>query len=331
MKSYSVICFFLSLAMILFPLVSVEKATDVFKKEFAITEESETTEKSEETETENSTVKVMNVSSKNITEMSLEDYLIGVVAAEINPAYHEEAIKAQVVAAHTKLEYTKLHKTDNLADADITDSAATHQGFLTDDEQEEKWGENYKTYREKLEKCVEEVMNVIIVYDNEPINAVFHAISNGQTENATDVWGGEYPYLVSVQSVGDKLSPAYKSEVTVTNDDFKKKVTENGAKLGDEPSKWVEKITNTDTGMVKEIIIGGKSFKGTEIRTLFDLKSSTFAVKYNDENFIFTVCGYGHGVGMSQYGANYMAQQGLSYEQILSHYYTNAKCEIRNA
>ena len=325
MKSYSVICFFLSLAMILFPLVSVEKATDVFKKEFAITEESETTEKSEEPETKNSTVKVMNASSKNITEMSLEDYLIGVVAAEINPAYHEEAIKAQVVAAHTKLEYTKLHSTPE--NAHITDSSASHQGYLNEEQQKEKWGENYNTYYEKIKKCVEEVMNVIIVYDNEPINAVFHAISNGLTENATDVWGGEYPYLVSVQSVGDKLSPAYKSEVTVTSDDFKKKVTENGAKLGDEPSKWVEKITNTDTGMVKEIIIGGKSFKGTEIRTLFDLKSSTFTIKYDNENFIFTVCGYGHGVGMSQYGANYMAQQGLSYEQILSHYYTNAKCE----
>ena len=329
MKSYGVICFFLSLAMILFPLVSVEKATDVFKKEFAITEETETTEKSENIETENSTVKVMNANSKNITEVSLKEYLIGVVAAEINPAYHEEAIKAQVIAAHTKLEYTKFHNTPE--NAHITDSPASHQGYLTDNEQKEKWGENYKTYYEKIKKCVEEVMNVIIVYENKPINAVFHAISNGQTENATDVWGGEYPYLVSVQSVGDKLSPAYKSETTVKSDSFKKKVNENGATLEENPEKWVKKITYTDTGMVKEIIIGDKSFKGTEIRTLFDLKSSTFAVKYDDGSFIFTVCGYGHGVGMSQYGANYMAQQGFSYEQILEHYYQNSKCVIRNA
>ncbi len=326
MKSYTVICFFLSLAMILFPLVSVEKATDVISREFFAEEETETAEE-EPTENVNSTVKVMNASSKNITEMSLREYLIGVVAAEVNPAYHEEAIKAQIVAAHTKLEYTKLHKTDNLEDADITDSAATHQGYLTDDEQKEKWGENYKTYREKLEKCVDAVINVILVYENEPINAVFHAISNGQTENATDVWGGNYPYLVSVQSAGDKLSPAYKSEVTVTSDEFKKKMTENGASLGDEPTKWVEKITNTDTGMVKEIIIGGKSFKGTEIRSIFGLKSSTFAVKYNDGNFVFSVCGYGHGVGMSQYGADYMARQGFSYDEILGHYYTNTKMQ----
>ena len=128
MKSYTVICFFLSLAMILFPLVSVEKATDVFQKEFLVTEESQTT-KQEETKNENSTVKVMNANSKNISEMSIEEYLIGVIAEEVYAAYHEEAIKAQIIAAHTKLEYTKTHKNIDLAEADITDSASTHQGF----------------------------------------------------------------------------------------------------------------------------------------------------------------------------------------------------------
>lgn len=331
MKSYSVICFFLALAMILFPLVSVEKATDVISKELFTEEETEITEITEETEQEISTVKVMNASSKNITEMSLREYLIGVVAEEINPAYHEEAIKAQVVAAHTKLEYTKLHKTDNLEDADITDSAATHQGYLTDDEQKEKWGDKYKSYREKIENCVDEVLNVTMEYENEPINAVFHAISNGQTENASDVWGGEYPYLVSVQSAGDKLSPAYRSEVTVTSEEFMKRVTEKGADLGEKPENWVEKSTYTDTGMVKSITIGGKSFKGTEIRTLFGLKSSTFAIKYDDGNFVFTVNGYGHGVGMSQYGADYMARQGFTYNEILKHYYKNIECVTQNS
>ena len=331
MKSYTVICFFLSLAMILFPLVSVEKATDVFLKEFSGEEITETTTKAEENTEKNVTVKVMNASSKNITELSLKDYLIGVAAEEINAAYHEEAIKAQIVAAHTKLEYTKLHKNDDLGEADITDSATSYQGFLTEEEQREKWGKNYDTYHGKIEECVDEVLDVILVYKNEPINAVFHAISNGQTENSADVWGGDYPYLVSVESTGDKLSPAYKSEVIVSSEDFKKKVTEKGAKLGKKPEKWVEKITNTETGMVKTIAIGGKTFKGTEIRKFFDLRSSTFAIKYDDGNFIFTVNGYGHGVGMSQYGANYMAQQGLSYKQILGHYYKNAECTIYDA
>ena len=324
MKSYTAICFFLSLSMILFPLVSVEKVSTVFANEFSIIEETLTNEKTEETETENSTVKVMNASSKNITEISLREYLIGVVAAEINPAYHEEAIKAQVVAAHTKLEYTKLHNTPE--NAHITDSSASHQGYLNENQQKEKWGENYNIYHDKIAECVDEVQNVILTYNNQPINAVFHAISNGQTENATDVWGGDYPYLVSVQSAGDKLSPAYNSEIIITSDDFKKKLSDKGVNLSGNPSEWIEKITNTNTGMVKEFVVGGKSFKGTEIRTIFGLKSSTFTVKYENNNFIFTVCGYGHGVGMSQYGANYMAQQGLNYKQILEHYYQNSEC-----
>ncbi len=324
MKSYSMICFFLSLAMIICPLCSVEKATNVISQEFL---GEEITVPQEETAV--ATVKVMNASSKNITEMPLRDYLIGVVASEINAAYHEEAIKAQCVAAHTMLLYSKEYKNDGLNGADISDSSATHQGYLTEDEQREKWGENYDAYREKIEKCVDEVIDFTIQYDGKPINAVFHSISNGQTENATDVWGGEYPYLISVNSVGDKLSPAYNSEVKVTAEKFKGIMSENGAKLSDEPSKWVEKITNTDTGMVKEIIIGGKAFKGTEIRTLLGLKSSTFTVKYTDENFVFTVSGYGHGVGMSQYGADYMARQGFTYKEILKHYYAGTEISAK--
>ena len=278
-------------------------------------------------ETATDTVKVMNAGSKNITEMSLREYLIGVVAAEINPAYHEEAIKAQCVAAHTMLLYSKEYKNEGLNGADISDNSATHQGFLTENEQKEKWGENYDANCEKIENCVDEVIDFVIFYDDEPINAVFHSISNGQTENATDVWGGEYPYLVSVNSVGDKLSPAYQSQVKISEEELKEIMSENGAKLGDEPSEWVEKITNTDTGMVKEINIGGKSFKGTEIRSLFELKSSTFTVKYEDGDFVFTVSGYGHGVGMSQYGADYMARQGFKFDEILKHYYTGVEIE----
>ncbi len=330
MKSYTLICFFLSLSMILFPLLSVEKATDVISRELLGKETVESTTSVTKNDIKNTTVKVMNAASKNITEIDLKEYLVGVVAEEVNPAFHEEAIKAQIVAAHTKLLYTKAHKNDDLKDADITDSAASHQGFLTVEEQKEKWGKNYDTYREKIEKCVNEVLDKIITYEGQPINAVFHAISNGQTENASDVWGGDYPYLVSVQSVGDKLSPAYHSTVKITNEEFMKKMAEKGASLSEKPEKWVEKITNTSTGMVNKIVVGGKSFKGTEIRTLFGLKSSTFTVKYEDNSFIFTVCGYGHGVGMSQYGADYLARQGFKYNEILKHYYKNTECKSQS-
>ncbi len=322
MKSYSVICFFLALAMILCPLCSMEKATDAISKglfsETSVNEEQET-----EKQTAPSTVKVMNANSKNITEMSLKDYLLGVVAAEVNPAYHEEAIKAQIVASHTLLLYVKNRKSDDLGDADISDSSASHQGFLNADKQKEKWGDNYKSYKEKIEKCIDEVINLTLQYGGEYINSVFHAISNGKTENATDVWGGEYPYLKSVNSAGDKLSPAYESQVKVSQTEFKEKLED--VDFTEDAEQWIDKTTYTDTGMVKEITICGKVYKGTEIRKLFSLKSSTFSCKYIDDKFVFTVNGYGHGVGMSQYGADHMARQGFTYEEILRHYYTGVE------
>ncbi len=321
MKSYTLICFFLALAMILCPLVAVEKATDAISQ--GLFGESEVIEEEFVGVETASTVKVMNASSKNITEMPLKEYLLGVVAAEINPAYHEEAIKAQIIASHTLLLYVKSRNSKDFGEADITDSSASHQGFLTTEKQKEKWGENYNSYREKIESCIDEVIDLTLQYDGEYINAVFHAISNGTTENATDVWGGNYPYLVSATSISDKLSPAYQSEVIVTEEDFKK--TLNDLEFEEKPEKWIGKITNTKTGMVKTITICDKTFKGTEIRTLFSLKSSTFTCKYKDGEFIFTVNGYGHGVGMSQFAADYMARQGFTYDEILKHYYKDVK------
>lgn len=321
MKSYTGICFFLLLSMILCPLVSVDKARQVFSKN--ITEE--VVEESAQVQGPPSTVKVMSVDSQNITELTLEDYLLGVVAEEMSASYHEEAIKAQIIASHTLLEHTKLHKTEDLGDADITDDYKTHQGYLTVQEQQEKWGDNYTLYSEKIKECIAQVGHLILEYDGEPITASFHAISNGKTENASDVWGGSYAYLVSVDSEGDKLSPKYLTEASFTFEKFKKIMAQQNVELADDPEKWVEKITNTETGMVKEIIIGGKTFKGTEVRKLFSLRSSTFECNVNESNVLFKVKGYGHGVGMSQYGANYMAEQGKTFEEILAHYYKGAQ------
>ena len=323
MKTYTIICFFLALTMILCPLFAVDKTKDVFSQEF----QGETQViKNESIQSKmTTTVKVMSANSKNITEMYLKDYLIGVVASEINPAYHEEAIKAQIIASHTLLLYLKDHNSGNSDNADITDDSTKHQGFLSKEQQKKKWGDNFNTYYNKIEKCVDEVIDMTMQYDNEYINAVFHAISNGNTERSEDVWGGNYPYLLSVISAGDKLSPAYQSQVTVSEKEFKEILEKENVKFTDEATKWIEKITNTETGMVKNITICGKEFKGTEIRSLFALKSSTFTCEYNDGNFVFTVNGYGHGVGMSQFGADYMARQGFDYKEILKHYYTGVK------
>lgn len=323
MKSYTLICFFLALAMILGPLCATDKAKNTISQ--GLIEETSIVEINANQADHTSTVKVMSASSNNITEMPLKEYLIGVVASEINPAYHEEAIKAQIIASHTLLSYVKNHKSDKLGGADISDSSASHQGYLSETDQREKWGDNFEAYHKRIEKCVDEVINMTLQYDGDYINAAFHAISNGKTENCADVWGGNYPYLTSVTSVGDKLSPAYQSQVTVTEKEFKEKLKKYDIEFKGDANKWIEKITNTETGMVKSIQICGTSLKGTELRTAFSLKSSTFTYEYKDEKFIFTVSGYGHGVGMSQYGADYMARQGFSYKEILEHYYRGAK------
>ncbi len=313
MKTYSMICFFLALAMILCPLLSVEKAKDVFSGEFLSGERVEA-EKAASSEIASS-VKIMSADSKNITELSLEEYLLGVVAEEMSATYEEEAIKAQIIASHTLLQFTK--NKGGADGADITDNSATHQGYLTPEEQKEKWGENYDKYREKILKCIDEVKWLLIYHNNEPITAVFHSISNGRTENATDVWGGEYPYLTSVTSDYDKLSPYYSNSVAISKEEFCDKLDVDDIVIGE--------ITRTNTGMVKEIIINDTVYKGTDIRTVFSLRSATFDLEYKDESYIFTVRGYGHGVGMSQNGANYMAQQGFSYKEILEHYYPNTE------
>ena len=234
LKSYSMLCFFLSLAMILCPLCAVENVNNVFSNVNA-----ENTESDEIVENiDVSTVKVMSVNSKNITEMTLDDYLLGVVAAEINPTYHEETIKAQIIASHTLLLYVKKHKDDALKNADITDDSTQHQAFLTTEQQKEKWGDNYDIYVSKISKCIDEVINLTLQYEGEYINSVFHSMSNGRTEDAKDVWGGDYPYLKSVQSVGDTLSPAHVSNVTVSVKDFEDKLKSHKVKLEDKPEKW---------------------------------------------------------------------------------------------
>ena len=321
MKSYTAICFFLAVALILFPLVSVPKAKETFSANVSGESLDEDTnfEAAENTEEEN--VKVLKASSGQVTELSLREYIIDSVAAEIGGAYEEEAIKAQAVACHTLLLYKKAHKDESLGEADISD---TSQKLLTQEAQKEKWGENYQAFREKIERCFDEVQNKVLCFEGEPILATFFSISNGKTENAENVWGKPLPYLVSVDSPDDKLSPNYSSTVSVSAGDLKKALEENGVKAEKEENEWIGDITLNSTGTVKSITLCGKEFSGTEIRSMFSLKSATFSLKYEDGNFVFTVSGYGHGVGMSQYGANEMAKKGNTYDEILSHYYKNA-------
>lgn len=259
-----------------------------------------------------------------VTEMKTEDYIFGVLAAEMPALYEPEALKAQAVAAYTFACYRKAENSDK--SYDLTTDHTTDQSFITEEKARERWGEKADEYCKKLKDAISETEKYMITYDGKPILAVYHAISFGKTEDCKNVWGNELAYLKPVASLGDKLSPDYISTVTVTAKQLSDKLSGECTLSGD-PSGYFGKPVRTDSGTVKTVTVCGTEIKGSRIRSIFDLRSSNFEVKYSDGSFIFTVYGYGHGVGMSQYGANYMAKQGSDFREILTCYYTGCKVE----
>ena len=186
------------------------------------------------------------------------------------------------------------------------------------------WGENYDSHRKKLAEAVAAVRGITLTYDGKLIDACYHAISCGNTEAAATVWGADIPYLQTVASPGDRLSPTFASEVTLSVEETKTILTTElpGVTLDADPSAWFGTPILSDAGTVAQQPVGNTQLAGTRIRQLFGLRSAAFSVVYDGTDFTFSVKGYGHGVGMSQYGADYLARQGYSYDEILQHYYT---------
>ena len=267
--------------------------------------------------------KILNTETNQISEISYDDYIFGVVAAEMPALYEVEALKAQAVAAHTFALHRMVTNSDK--DYDITNDFTVDQAFITEGKAREKWGDNADEYIEKIKGAVEATKNLALTYNGEIALSVYHAISSGKTEDCKNVWGGNRPYLVSVDSAGDKLSPNYLSEKSVTATELKKlfpNITFSGKE-----SDYFKNLQKTASGTVKTVSLCGNEINGSEIRKLLELNSSCFDLEYKDGSFKFTVYGYGHGVGMSQNGANYMAQQGADFEEILCHYYTGCTIE----
>lgn len=255
-----------------------------------------------------------------IKEISAREYIVGVVAAEMPALYEEEALKAQAVAAYTFSCYKRATGTE---DHDLSTDPATCQAYLTDAQLKEKWGDSYDTYYNKILNCVKAVEGEIVSYKGGTALTVYHAISPGKTNNCSDVWEKDLPYLKSVESIGDKLNKDYVSSVTLTAADI-------SAKLGVLGSSFSE-IKKCGSGLVKSINFGEKSFTGSQIQKLLSLRSATFDVAQSGDTFTFTVYGYGHGVGMSQAGADYMAKQGATYTEIISLYYPGTKIKKLSA
>lgn len=308
----------LSIAMLIFPLTAVKSEKNTVKTQTPVNAELTIPEKTLNIDT----FKVLN--DDIITEYSTEDYIFGVVAAEMPALYHEEALKAQSVAAYT---FAYIKKQQNAEeDYDITSDHTVDQSFITIDEAKEKWGDKADEYISKIKKAVSDTKGQLITYKNEPITAAYHAISSGTTESCKNVWGSDLPYLKPVSSEWDKLATNYISEATFTSSELIEKLN-NLAEIKGEPQKYFNNIKTTDSGTVIEIDLCGKTVSGFKIQKALNLRSACFKVSYSEEKFIFTVYGAGHGVGMSQNGANYMAKQGHNYKDILKYYYT--ECEIK--
>ena len=235
----------------------------------------------------------------------LEEYVVGVVAAEMPAAFPEEALKAQAVAARTyQVRQMQAAGTDQV----LYDVG---QAYIDTAEQKKKWGENYPVYASKIRKAVRETAGEIMVYDGEPILAAFHAISAGRTEDAVHVWNSDVPYLKSVDSREDAKAPQHETIVIFSEQELEEK-------LG---SAEVHILSRTDAGYVSEVRLGEKILSGREVREKLGLRSTNFTIEKKDGGDQVTTHGYGHGVGMSQYGASFLAEKGKTYHEILRHYY----------
>lgn len=325
MKLYIILTIFLTLGAALSPF-AVLLPDFVSKNQTVEATEINTENKLEKENQTSSTVKVFRTTSGKVVEKELSDYVKGAVSAEISPEYEKEAIKAQAVVCYTYALWLKRNADNaNLKNADISDDANKHQGYLDDDELREKWGDKYEQYSQKISECINEVYGKFLEYNGEPIMACFHAISTGKTESAENVWGNDVPYLKSVTANGDLLSPDIDSTVTLSEKQFKECAEKlDGVKLSKNSSKWLGEIKTAKSGFVLSMTIGSKAFSGNDIRSAFSLRSPAFTAQKAENGFVFKVKGYGHLVGMSQYSADYMARQGSTYEEILLHFFKGA-------
>ena len=278
------------------------------------------------------TIKLLHTKTKVVEELQLDDYICGVVAAEMPASYENEALKAQAVVARTYTIY-KIKNKSNHDEANICDNPACCQAWISKEDRFAKWDETEKQANwEKILLAVEQTKGEIITYENEPINAFFHSNSGGITETADNVWGGtNYPYLQVVETSGESEYSQFSSEVSLSYDEVTSKIRQfhNDIEINYEDENAIEIIENTDSGRVKKIKFGNITISGTEARTIFGLKSAMFTIDKSEQGIIFKVKGYGHGVGMSQTGANSLAKQGNDYKSIINHYF--AGVEIQKA
>ncbi len=262
----------------------------------------------------------------HVETLTAAEYLRCVVRGEMPATFEEEALKAQAVAERTYLYYRMAAGAkDSHPDADVCTDPGCCTAWLSEEEAKAKWGGSFARYEQKIQQAVADTDGQVVLYDGAPIMAVFHSSSAGVTAGSGDVWAAELPYLVSVKTPESPDSvPNYYSVSTFTGEEFRSVFLKAhaDAKLSGDTSGWITDMVMTDTGRVASAVVGGVSVSGKELRSLYGLRSAVFTVEAAKDSVTFRVTGYGHGVGMSQYGANALAKEGKSWQEILQWYYT---------
>lgn len=245
----------------------------------------------------------------NTINLDLETYLIGVISGEMPASFEEEALKAQAIAARTYV----------LARQEFSDTIETTtaaQVYITEEEMKKKWQDKYDFYHNKIVKAVNETKGIILTYKNKPIKAYYYSMSNGYTESSLNVFNEQNDYLEIVESKWDQNN---ENIIYISKEEFCKNLSITCEEV------IINNVIKDESNRVSKIIINDKEFSGVKIRRLLNLRSTDFEFLLENNNIKITTRGYGHGVGMSQYGANYMAKEGYTYKEILLHYYQNVE------
>ena len=275
------------------------------------------------------TIKLYHTKTQQIEELPIDEYLYGVVSAEMPANYEIEALKAQAIVARTYTLYQIMNSGNKHGEASVCDDSSCCQAWISKEDRLSKWSEDVRESNwDKIVKAVSETSGRIITYEGAPIDAFFHSNSGGTTETVSNVWGGtDLPYLQSVETSGESDYSQYSSEVTLTKDELINKLKENypDVNIDFSAADAIKILEYTNSGRVKTIKFGNIEIAGTEARTLLGLRSTNFSFKIDGDNIIFSVTGYGHGVGMSQTGADSMAKAGSSCDDIIKHFYTGVE------
>lgn len=275
------------------------------------------------------TIKLLHHESGEIEELGMDEYLLGVVSAEMPASFEQEALKAQAIVARTYTVYTIEHSNSKHEGADICDDYKCCQAWISKEDRLNKWEEaSRESNWAKIEEAVNSTKGKIVTYNGEAIDAFFHSNSGGKTEEVANVWGGaNLPYLQSVETSGEDAYTQYSSEVEFTKSEFEDKIKSNHPDFSIDYNQQdcIKTLETTTGGRVKTVKLGNLELSGVEVRNLLGLRSANFTVEISENNIKFIVKGYGHGVGMSQTGADALAKQGENYENIIKHYYTGVE------